>query len=331
MKNSLIQLSRVQSLVDTGRHAEALEFIRAQPEDELQNSPTLALLYGIALGRLGQLVEAERWAEVALHRARERGDRSIEARSLNVCGAIAFERGRIEAAADYFQLALAEAEREQEHAAVGRCSNNLGIIANLRGEYGKAVSSYTMALAAFQKAGHARGLAEAQHNLAITYRDKGDLVRGMEAADRAVRQTESFGDLALRGQTFAGRAEIRLRTGAAELARREVELALQTHRQVGDVVGESEDLRVLAAVHIGMNDWDEAERLLGEVIERAETHGRPLLAAMAERDLAHLLQASRRTKEAKEVAGRAIDRFRRLGASADVRKLEGFTENRGRK
>jgi tetratricopeptide (TPR) repeat protein len=321
-RESLKILSEVRQLAETGWHASVVAYLSAQPSDTLYRSPTLALQYGIARARLGAREDGERWVAVALDRAREQGDRAIEAWASNVSGVIALEAGRIADAADHFMRGLVAAKREDDHATVGRCSNNLGIISNLRGNYGRAVGSYTMALAAFQQAQMHRGMAETLNNLAITYRDQGDLVDALKTADRAVEEAEKAGDPALVAQTRGGRAEIRLLSGDAQFARSEIERALETRRKLGDVVQEAEDLRVLAGTLAAMEQTAEAERILCDVIERAEEHGRPLLAAQAERDLAWLFHRLGRPSESTEVARKARVRFNELRADAEAEKLD---------
>ena len=321
-RESLVMLNKAQNLADTGHLAALAEYLREPGTAEVERSPTLALLYGIAQARLGEHAAGKRWVEVALARSRERGDRAIEARALNASGAIAFEAGRIDEATDYFEAALAEAKREGDHAAVGRCSNNLGIIANLRGDYGRAVGSFTMALAGFQQAGLGTGTAETLHNLAISYRDQGNLESALETADRAVEEAEQAGDLSLAAQTRAGRAEIRLLGGEAQVAHREVQNALDTHRELENSVGEAEDLRVLAGTFAAMGESGVAERVYRDVGTRAQEHSRPLLAAEAERDLALLLAECDRHDEARELARTARRRFVELGAEAEARRLD---------
>lgn len=171
-RTSLIVLNAAQRLVDSGRHAALMDYLGSLPTTDLEQSPTLALFFGMAQAQLGRQDAGRRWVSLALSRSRERGDHTIAARAFNVLGAIALETGRIDEAAEYFTHTLAEAERLGDRAAVGRCSNNLGIIANMRGDYGRAVGSYTLALAAFQQAGIWTGVALTLHNLAITYRDQ---------------------------------------------------------------------------------------------------------------------------------------------------------------
>ncbi len=315
-------LNQAQKLVETGRHAAAVDLLQDRPEEELNGSPTLALLYGIAQAKVGLHAFGAHWVQMALERARERGDRAIEARALNVSGAIALEHGDIDQAAECFTGALAEAERDGDHATVGRCSNNLGIIANMRGDYGRAVGSFTLGLAAFQQAGLQAGIAEALHNLAISYRDQGDLDNALRTASQAVDEAGESGDVGLAALTHGGRAEIRLLAGDAKAALREVERAAETHRDLGNAVAEAEDLRVLAGALAETGEPAEAERLLNEAIERSDRHRRPLLGAQARRDLARLMHRLGRGAEARELARTARASFSALGARVEAEALD---------
>jgi tetratricopeptide (TPR) repeat protein len=282
----------------------------------------LALLSAIGYSRLGRLEVGRHWAQVALSRARAQADRQLEVRALNVCGAIALERGGIDEATRFFAQAQEEAMQENDMATVGRCANNLGIIASLQGRYGRAIGSYTRAIAAYQQAHSDRGVAEAQHNLAITYREQGELERAIQASEAAIREAEHVGDAQLKAQALAGRAEIRVAQGDATLAVREAERARAIHRELKDPVRETEDLRILGLALGAAGQTADAEQMLRDVIQRATEHARPLLIATAERDLAQMLARSGDAPGAKEVARSARTRFARLGAIAEVAKLD---------
>src|SRR5712692_4536980 len=321
LRGSLAPLHAAQELADAGRYAELLTYLGGRSHEELEQSPMLALLCGIGHSRLGRLETGQRWASVALSRARVLGDRTVEVRGLNVCGAIALERGGINEAAQFFTQAQEEAMQDNDMATVGRCANNLGIIANMQGDYGQAVGAYTRAIAAYQKARYDRGIVESQHNLGITYREQGHQDDAMQAADTAVREAERLGDRRLKAQALAGRAEIQAVRGEPELAIREAERALVVHRELKDAVLETEALRILAVALGIAGSTRDAEGMLREVIERATEHGRPLLVAVAQRDLAQLLAREGEVAAAKQLALTARAAFDRLGAKAEIRKL----------
>jgi tetratricopeptide (TPR) repeat protein len=322
LRGSLAPLHAAQQLADAGRYAELLTYLSGRSPDELEQSPMLTLLCGIAHSRLGRLALGQQWAMVAQLRARMLRDRALEVRALNVCGAIALERGGIDEATYFFTRAQEQAMQDNDMATVGRCANNLGIIANMQGDYGRAVGAYTRAIAAYQKAGHDRGIVESQHNLGITYRERGQLDRAMQAADAAVLEAEHLGDQALKAQALAGRAEIRIVRGEPELAIREAEGALAVHRELKDAVREIEDLRILA-VALGLaGKTQDAAATLRQVIGRATEHERPLLVANAQRDLAFLLAREGQVAAANEMARRARATFERLGARVEIDKLD---------
>src|SRR3989454_402200 len=218
LRGSLAPLHVAQELADAGRYGELLTYLSARSQEELEHSPMLTLLCGIAHSRLGRLDLGQQWAMVAQLRARMLGDRTLEVRALNVSGAVALERGGIDEASYFFTRAQEQAMQDNDMATVGRCANNLGIIANMQGDYARAVGAYTRAIAAYEQAGFHRGIAESRHNLGITYREQGRLDHALEAADAAVRDAEWLNDRGVKAQAVAGPAGIPLAQAEPELA-----------------------------------------------------------------------------------------------------------------
>jgi tetratricopeptide (TPR) repeat protein len=322
LRGSLASLHAAQELADAGRYTELLTYLGGRSPNELEQSPMLALLNSIGHSRLGRLDLGQQWSLVALSRARVLGDRRLELRALNVCGAIALERGGIDQATLFFTRAQEEAMQDNDMATLGRCANNLGIIANMQGDYPRAVGAYTRAIAAYQAARYDRGIAESQHNLGITYREQGHLDLAMQAADAAVREAGRLGDQRLTAQALSGRAEIRVMRGESGLAVLEAERALAVHRELKDAIRETEDLRILALALGVAGKTQDAEDTLHEVIDRATQHARPLLVASAQRDLAYLLAREGDVAAAKRMARAARATFHTLGAKVDVEKLD---------
>src|SRR5947207_15839428 len=167
LRGSLAPLHAAQELADAGRYADLLSYLRERAQNEVEQSPMLALLSSIGHSRLGRLDLGQQWSQVALSRARVQGDRRLELRALNVCGAIALERGGINEATYFFTRAQEEAMQDNDMATLGKCANNLGIIANMQGEYGRAVRSYTAAVAGFHAARSGVGSGRALPDRAI--------------------------------------------------------------------------------------------------------------------------------------------------------------------
>lgn len=326
LRGSLAPLHVAQQLADQGRYGDVLAYLSGRSPEELEQSPMLTLLCGIAHSRLGRLDLGQQWAMVAQLRARALKDRALEVRALNVSGAIALERGGINEAAYFFTRALEQATEDEDVATVGRCSNNLGIIANLQGEYDRAAGAYNRAIVAYRKTGHERGVVESQHNLGITYRERGELDRAMQAADAALRGAEQLGDRRLAAQAVAGLAEIRVARGEPDLGVREAERALAMHRELKDPVLEAEDLRILAVALGSAGRTEDARAMLREVVDRATEHARPLLVASARRDLAQLLARDGEIAAAVQAAQEARATFQQLGAAVEIDRLDALLE-----
>ncbi len=322
MRRSLRPLHEAQRHANAGHYTALLDYLAALTSGELERSPTLLLLKAVGHARLGQMDAASAWALSALTRARMLGDRVVEVRALNVSGAIALERGGIGEAIHFFARAQEEAMLEGDLATVGRAANNLGVIANLQGEYGRAVGSFTTAIGAYGRVRNERGIAESHHNLGIVYRDQGKLTEALSAADDAVREATHAADASLRAQAIAGRAEIRMSGGDAELAIREVHLAIEVHRGLHDHVRLAEDQRILANALAASGEVDEAIALLNEVMVQAEAFGRPLLLGSTQRDLAQLTFRRGQTELARDLAQRARGVFVQLGARMEVDKVD---------
>ena len=66
-RDSLAELNRVLDLTDQGRYTEVLDHLADRGLETIARSPTLALYYGIAQGRLGRNSESARcgWPAVA--------------------------------------------------------------------------------------------------------------------------------------------------------------------------------------------------------------------------------------------------------------------------
>jgi tetratricopeptide (TPR) repeat protein len=142
-----------------------------------------------------------------------------------------------------------------------------------------------------------------------------------------VERAAASGDRNLQAQALAGRAQARLAAGDTRLALREIEEAERMHHDLGDDVRRQEDRRILANVLAARDEPEDAERILRDVIERADEHGRPLLRAKARRDLAEALSRRGLTVEARDAARLARVDFERMSAVGEVRRVDGFLDD----
>src|SRR5438094_9932740 len=126
MHTSSLVVETAQQLAAAGHHAEVVAYLRARGRTELEDSPSLALLYGTAQARLGRHDEGQRWLDRALDQAHQRDEQAVKRHALNARGALALMSGRIDEAAEYCTRALMAASGDGDLATTARCSNNLG-------------------------------------------------------------------------------------------------------------------------------------------------------------------------------------------------------------
>ena len=318
-------LAELRGLAERGHHQEVLSRLDRLPADTVERRTAFALLAAEAHGRLGAYTEAERWAQAALAVARLRGERHAELRAWNYQGAIALERGDVDAAERHFAEALALARSLEDHATEARCLNNLGIIANLRGDARGALATYQLALAAYQQAGLLRGMAETQHNIGISWRDLRDYRRALAAAEEATRLAEQqVRDEALAAQAITGRAELHLLQGDLELAAAELALAAATYERLQHPVGLAEVRRLQAGVARARQDSAGATITLRKAADLARGQGSAHTLAEIERDLGAALETMGDAAGARAARQRAVELYRRLGATKAAEEIGGL-------
>src|SRR2546422_3761958 len=98
MPTSSLVVDKARQLAAAGHHAEVVEYLGARDGSELEDSPSLALLYGTAQARLGRHDEGLRWLDLALDQAHKRDEQAVERQALNARGAVALVSGRIDEA-----------------------------------------------------------------------------------------------------------------------------------------------------------------------------------------------------------------------------------------
>src|SRR2546425_11755895 len=95
-------IDKARALAAAGHHAAVVEFLGGRERAELSDSPTLALLYGIAQARLGRHEQALQWLELALVQARRLGEPAGERHALNARGAFPPLNGPLAESADFW-------------------------------------------------------------------------------------------------------------------------------------------------------------------------------------------------------------------------------------
>jgi len=315
---------QVEGWSAAGRHRDVLEALERLPVAVREHRTRSALLAAEAHGRLGNSVEAARWADLAGTLARAYGEANAELRARNYRGAIALRNGDVAEAESHFEAAIEMARALHDHTAEARCLNNLGILANIRGEPDTALASYRMALVAYQHAGHVRGIAETHHNIAISFRDQGNARSALDASEEALRLATQVGDEQLIALTTTGRAELHVALGDPAFAAAELHRAEEQYGRIGFQAGLPEVWRVQAAVARATREFSAAVALLNKAATLAAQYGSSDTLADIVRDLSGALYDTGDVEGARTARERAATLYRKVGAVAAAERLPKF-------
>jgi tetratricopeptide (TPR) repeat protein len=120
----------------------------------------------------GGFNEAERYAKQAL--AQKIDDRQRIARSLNILGVVASNRGVYEAAQRYFEESLVIRRKIGDRRGIANSLNNLGLVASNRGDYEAAQRYFEESLVICREIGYRQGIANTLNNLGEVTHNRGN-------------------------------------------------------------------------------------------------------------------------------------------------------------
>lgn len=309
-------------LVETARFREALALFLQWSDLAEQPIPEIQILAAQAASRIG---EFDLSADLA--RAAETGFRSASnlagvLECTNLLGAIAFERGCIDAAEARFREVLDLAEGSQCPRYTARGANNLAAIAHLRGEREYASYLYEKALVAYHQAEDQRGIVETWHNLALSHRGTKTAEAARASCARAVEAAERLGLGGLVALTLLGRAELLIEQECFDEAIADIDRAQLLAWLEGNEphVLEAERLRALLALRRGSPGG--AHHRAELIRSRADRAGCALIAAEAASIAALALKADSCLPEALAAHDLAVASFRALGATGLLERHE---------
>jgi tetratricopeptide (TPR) repeat protein len=310
----------LRALLGAGRFQDALEQFRdlTVPESRL---PDVQLLAATAATRMGELDVGTNLSVEALGQFSTRGDRDGRMRTVNLLGAIHWERGHIADAEWCFAEALRLARQLEDSVMLARACNNLASVAHLQGRSDEAAALYRGALLAYQRLGDRRGMAETYHNLGFAYRQAGEWREAGSAAANAVRHAEVVGEPGLLALVLGAKAELSIERDDPALAERELQRAAGYAEQSGDEIGRAEVHRVQALNALHQRNWHEALEHASTARAVAVTHDSVLLAAECAGIAARAFKALGQPGESAAHRAEAEAGFRQLGATKLMEKL----------
>lgn len=241
------------------------------------------------------------------------GDEARAARALNGIGILLQYAGNLDAAERTYLEAREHSLRDGYGKVVGEIEQNLGILDNIRGDLDAALEHYRTGLKHLRAAGHLRGCARALNNLGILYLSMGRLDEADASFQEALSICEHGSDIVTAGAVHINRTELFLALDQPDRARASCDEGFEIASRLDDQPRRGEALKFYGIIYRQTGKLHLAEIHLAQAIEIAR--GRePLLEAESQRELALVLRAQSRNREALEALNRSHALFSGLQA-----------------
>ncbi|MBT3605535.1 MAG: tetratricopeptide repeat protein [Candidatus Latescibacteria bacterium] len=237
-------------------------------------------------------------------------------------GTVYSEQGNYEAAQEVYEQALRLGERIDDKKTIARVNNNMAILATIQGNLNEAITQYEACLVMYAELGDERGMASAYHNLGMTHADQEDWTSAMDAYEKGFEAAQKSGHLDIMANVHLSMAEVMLEMGNSMMVPMCCARALDIYRKTGDRLGEADAYRLLARTFGMRKDWDTANQLFKDSLTLNEEHSNPLGIAETQRDWGNMLVDRGLKTDAQHLLEVARDGFIKLGAQADVKKVE---------
>lgn len=276
----------------------------------------------IAAMRLGDWTGAFADATASLRGARRLADIAREAKSLNVAGAVEFERGNWGAALDFFDRARLLAHSAGERGLAARIDNNEGALWAARGLPARARRLYASALAGFRASGEEAAAAGVMNNLGLSALEEGAATDAREWFEQATQSARRTGETDLLITTLINSARGAAEGGDLDRARTAAAEARVLAAGVeGDPV-HADMACALAAIALAEKRWERAEEWTCTALRIGQA-GRNLLAAADARELRARIRIGRgRFDQASHELAQARAAYQALGADAAVARID---------
>ncbi|MCC6152064.1 MAG: tetratricopeptide repeat protein [Planctomycetes bacterium] len=295
------------------RPADAIKLWRAaldHPQADARSRAEAALKLSRALRSASDMRESLEASQRGLELARELGDDSRVANSLQSLGTAQRDLGLREASLASLREALAIYERLGETRGMAIACGNLALTLSDGGESNETLAGFRRAIELCRKAGDL-GTEAVQHlNLGATLLELGDYVQADHELQLADVQFERVNNVPQRGVAHINLAVIARRRGQKELALSHVNLALELLRQSGYRRMEAQALNVLANYARDEKRHDDARRLYIEILQMHRDTGNFVVEGRALCSFANFLLETGELWRAVRTNEAALERLR---------------------
>ncbi|GAA4056011.1 AfsR/SARP family transcriptional regulator [Nonomuraea soli] len=261
--------------------------------------------------------------ELALAAARRDADARGEAAMIYGLGSLELFRQRYDDAERLLLQARRMFEEQGEEHGSALALRNLALLDRIAGRFELALERYERAEEMLRAAGDRAAQAHVLASTAQVLLEKGSYGEADHLLRAAVSTFEDIGYQRGLAQALYRFGEVLLRTQRIDAARQTLEKALETVRQLRDVVGESYVLRVLGETYAQQGRTDEAEKALLTSREIALRVGEQFVVGVTSLALGNLHFGTGNAASARESLTLAARIFEELGARIwHVRALE---------
>lgn len=320
-----ILLDRSAPLERAGQWERALDlyreaFQRSLIERDIENLIESVFRAGLCYRQVGERDLAEDYLQLAVTVAELHGDYSRLGRALNGLATVHHAHGDLVGAERYYNAAHRYSTRVSDLLTTAYIDQNLGTLAVIRGNSADALAHYRGALAAHRKLVNQQGVAGVLNNLAMLYISLAQLSEADVCLEEALAVVKATQDVVAEGIVHVNRTELFLARGEFDRARTSCDEAFEMVSRLNEHANRSDVLKLYGIIYRESQKFYLAETHLREAIEIAANHGYPLEEAQAQRELALVLRAQDRNREALGALNRAHELF--LGLQAKQYQAE---------
>ncbi|HEU4559931.1 MAG TPA: HD domain-containing phosphohydrolase [Longimicrobium sp.] len=245
-----------------------------------------------------------------------RGDLARASRAQNGIAILHHLSGDLDSAERMYLEARRFAIMAGNERVIGETEQNLGILDNIRGNLQAALEHYRVGLGHLRNAGNQQGCARALNNLGMLHIDLGKLQEADGYFQEALEICNQIGDIVTAGAIHINRTELFLALGAPDRARASCDEGFEIASRLHDHPRRAEALKFYGIIYRETGKLHLAEIHLKQAIEIAQEREQ-LLEAETQRELALVLRAQARNREALEALNRAHALFTGLQARPD--------------
>lgn len=191
-------------------------------------------LLGIGHDIKGNLDKAKGYYEIALSRAKEKGDMVMYRNCLNNVGLIHQRMGNYQKSMETFHEALEMTDEKKDPGLTSAILNNIGIIHSYEERHEKALEYYEYSLQIEKKRNNELGISMALTNIGEEYREMGKKSKALICYKEALAYSEKIGDKVGEAILLSNIGEVHFENGLLDLAEELYPQALKLASEVGD-------------------------------------------------------------------------------------------------